>query len=71
MPSARIHEVIARKLNKEYKMDDILLRLGSVAPDCWRNVEPESGVKDKYLSHFWDFRVKDGQANDYTEFYLK
>ena len=24
MPSARIHEAIARKLNKEYKMDDIL-----------------------------------------------
>lgn len=71
MPSARIHEAIARKLNKEYKMDDILLRLGSVSPDCWRNVEPESGVKDKYLTHFWDFRIKEGQANNYTEFYLK
>ena len=28
-------------------------------------------VKDKYLTHFWDFRIKDGQANDYQEFYLK
>ena len=52
-------------------MDELLLRLGTVSPDCWRNVEPESGVKDKYLTHFWNFRVKEGQANDYTEFYLK
>lgn len=71
MPSARTHEVIALKINKEYHMDEILLRLGTVSPDSWRNVEEESGVKDKYLSHFWDFRIKDKQANDYTEFYLK
>lgn len=70
MPSARIHEVIAKKINKDYGMDEMLLRIGSVAPDCWRNVN-ESGFKDKFLTHFWDFRVKEGQANDYTEFYLK
>ena len=71
MPSARVHEAVAKKINEEYKMDEILLRLGTVSPDCWRNVDSESGVKDKYLSHFWNFRVKSGQANDYTEFYLK
>ena len=71
MPSARTHEVIAIKLNKEYHMDETLLRLGTVSPDSWRNVETESGVKDKYLTHFWDFRKKVGQANDYIEFYLK
>ena len=71
MPSARIHEVVAKKINEEYGMDERLLRLGTISPDCWRNVEPESGVKDKYLTHFWDFRIKEGQANDYVEFYLK
>lgn len=71
MPSARIHEAIAREINKEYNMDDTLLRIGTVAPDCWRNVETESGVKDKYLTHFWDFRIKKGEANNYQEFYLK
>ena len=71
MPSARIHEAIVKELNADKKYDDLLLRIGTVSPDCWRNVEPESGVKDKYLTHFWDFRVKDGQANDYQEFYLK
>ena len=71
MPSARTHEAIAIKINKEYNMDELLLRLGTVSPDCWRNVEPESGIKDKYLTHFWDFRIKEGEANDYREFYLK
>lgn len=71
MPSARIHEVIAKEINNEYCMDEILLRIGSVSPDCWRNVKTDSGVKDKYLTHFWDFRIKDGQANDYDEFYFK
>lgn len=71
MASARIHEAIAKEINKEYKMNELLLRIGAVAPDCWRNVENNSGVKDKYLTHFWNFRIKDGQANDYTEFYLK
>ena len=71
MPSARIHEAIAKKINKDYNMDELLLRLGSISPDCWRNVELESKVKEKYLTHFWDFRIKEGQANDYTEFYLK
>lgn len=71
MPSARIHEAIAKELNVDKKFNELLLRIGTVSPDCWRNVEPESGVKDKYLTHFWDFRIKDGQANDYQEFYLK
>ena len=69
MPSARTHEVIAKKINKEYGMDELLLRLGTVAPDCWRNVE--SGVKNKYTTHFWDFSVKEGQANNYRLFYSK
>ncbi|MDE6284912.1 MAG: hypothetical protein K2M17_04130, partial [Bacilli bacterium] len=71
MASARIHEAIAKEINKEYGMDETLLRIGTVSPDCWRNVEIDSGVKDKYLSHFWDFRIKEGQANDYDEFYFK
>ena len=71
MPSSRIHEVVAKKINEDYHMDELLLRLGTVSPDCWRNVEPENGIKEKYLTHFWNFRVKQGQANDYTEFYLK
>lgn len=71
MPSARIHEAIARKINKDYKMDDVLLRIGTVSPDSWRNVETNSGVKDKYLTHFWNFRIKNKQANNYEEFYLK
>ena len=71
MPSARIHEAIARNINKKYNMDDILLRIGTISPDCWRNVPKDSGIKDKKLSHFWDFRIKQGQANDYLEFYLK
>ena len=70
MPSARIHEAIARKINKDYKMDDVLLRIGTVSPDSWRNVDTNSGVKDKYLTHFWDFRIKNKQANNYEEFYL-
>ena len=71
MPCARIHEAVALELNKEYKFKELLLRIGTIAPDSWRNVDNESGVKDKYLSHFWDFRSKDKQANDYQEFYLK
>lgn len=71
MPPARVHEAIARNINKKYNMDDILLRIGTISPDCWRNVPKDSGIKDKKLSHFWDFRIKEGQANDYLEFYLK
>ena len=71
MPCARIHEAVALELNKEYKFNELLLRIGTIAPDSWRNVDNESGVKDKYLSHFWDFRSKERQANDYQEFYLK
>ncbi len=71
MPSARIHEAIAKKINQEYKYDELLLRIGTISPDCWRNVPKDSGIKDKYLSHFWNFRVKEGQANDYVNFYIK
>lgn len=69
MPCARIHEAVVLELNKDYNYNVELLRIGTIAPDSWRNVD--DGVKDKYLSHFWDFRIKDGQANDYQEFYLK
>lgn len=71
MPPARVHEAIAKKINKTYNYDEKLLRIGTIAPDCWRNVPKEAGIKDKYLSHFWDFRIKSGQANDYENFYLK
>lgn len=71
MPSARVHEVIAKKINKDYKYEEKLLRIGTISPDCWRNVSKDSGVKDKYLSHFWNFKVKEGQANDYINFYIK
>ncbi len=71
MPSARVHEAIAKRINEDYHYDERLFRIGTVSPDCWRNVPKDSGIKDKYLSHFWDFRVKDGQANDYTNFYIK
>ncbi len=71
MASARVHEAIAKEINKNYNMDETLLRIGTVSPDCWRNVETGYGVKDKYLTHFWDFRIKKGQANNYDEFYFK
>ncbi|MBE6149784.1 MAG: hypothetical protein E7170_03585 [Firmicutes bacterium] len=67
MPSARIHEVIAKKINEEYNMDELLLRIGTVAPDCWRN----SKISTKHTTHFWDFSIKEGQANNYNEFYNK
>ena len=47
MPAARIHEAIAKKINTEYNLDERLLRIGTVSPDCWRNVPKESGIKDK------------------------
>lgn len=71
MPSARIHEAIAKKINKEFNYDELLLRIGTISPDCWRNVLEDSSIKDKYLSHFWDFRIKNAQANDYINFYIK
>ena len=71
MPSARVHEAIAKKINNDYKYNEKLLRIGTISPDCWRNVPETSGIRDKYLSHFWDFRIKDGQANDYANFYIK
>lgn len=64
IPSARVHETIAKKINEEYRYNERLLRIGTISPDCWRNVLENSGIKDKYLSHFWDFRIKNGQAND-------
>src|SRR5574344_1829302 len=71
MPSARVHEAIAIKINNEYKYDEKLLRIGTISPYCLTNVSNDSGFKDKYLSHFWDFRIKNGQANDYENFYIK
>ena len=71
MPAARIHEVIAKKINVDYNMDEVLLRLGTIAPDCWRNVDESTGINTKEVSHFWDFRIKQGEANNYIEFYLK
>lgn len=71
MPPARVHEVIAKKINKDFNYDELLLRIGSVAPDCWRNAPPSSGIKDKYFTHFWNFRSNEAQANDYEEFYFK
>ena len=69
MPPARIHEAIAKEVNKNKNYDELLLRIGTVAPDSWRNVETN---KRKYITHFWDFRIKENkQANDYQEFYLK
>ncbi len=65
MPSARIHEDIAKEINKDKHFDELILRIGTVSPDSWRNLEVESGIKDKYLTHFWDFRIKEEQANDY------
>lgn len=71
MPPAKVHEVIAKEMNKNYKYDELLLRIGSVAPDCWRNVSLSSGIKDKYFTHFWNYRSNEKQANDYEEFYFK
>ena len=71
MPAARIHEVVAKKINKDYNMDETLLRLGTIAPDCWRRVDASTGINSKEVSHFWDFKVKQGEANNYLEFYLK
>ena len=71
MPSARVHETIAKKINEEYRYNERLLRIGTISPDCWRNVPKNSGIKDKYLPHFWNFRIKNGQANDYENFYIK
>ena len=71
MPAARIHEVIAKKINVDYNMDEILIRLGTIAPDCWRNVNSSTGINSKEVSHFWDFKIKQGEANNYVEFYLK
>ena len=56
---------IYNKNSKNFTINnERLLRIGTISPDCWRNVLENSGIKDKYLSHFWDFRIKNGQAND-------
>lgn len=41
MPSAQIHEAIAKELNVDKKIDELLLRIGTILPNCWRNVEVE------------------------------
>ncbi len=71
MPPARIHEAVALELNKKRKYNEILLRIGTIAPDSWRNANPKDGKKNKYKTHFWDFSIKEGQANDYKRFYTK
>jgi len=71
MPSTRIHEVIAKKINKEIRMDELLLRIGTVAPDSWRNALPKSSNKDKYLSHFLDSSIKLGDDSNYIKYYKK
>lgn len=55
MPPARVHEVIAKKYIT-YSYEEKLLQIGTIAPDCWRNVPSEA--EDKYLSHFGIFVVK-------------
>ena len=67
MPAARIHEAIAKKINKVYNMDEVLLRFETIAPDCRRN----STSTNKYVTHFWNFDIQEGEANDYDRFYLK
>ena len=47
MPSAWVHEAIAKKINQEYNYDELLLRIGTISPDCWRNVPKDSEIKDK------------------------
>lgn len=71
MPSARVHEAIIKEFNKDKQYNELLLRIGTVAPDSWRNAQVHTKNKNKYLTHFWDFRIKEGQANDYEDFYLK
>ena len=71
MPSARIHEVIIKEINKDYDFDELLLRIGTIAPDSWRNIRLKHDIKNKYASHFLDFREKDNLAYNYVEFYLK
>lgn len=71
MPSARIHEAIAKTINREIGMDELLLRIGTVAPDSWRNVLPKSSNKDKCSSHFLDSSVKLGDDSNYIKFYNK
>ena len=71
MPSARIHEAIAKEINNDYNFDELLLRIGTVAPDSWRNADYEDREVGKHITHFWDYRIKEGQANGYEEFYLK
>ena len=44
MPSARVHEAIAKKINQDYHFDERLLRIGTISPDCWRNVPKDSGI---------------------------
>lgn len=71
MPSARIHEAIVKTINKDFGMDELLLRIGTVAPDSWRNALPKSNNKDKYLSHFLDPSIKLGDDSNYINFYKK
>ncbi len=69
MPSARIHEVIVKKINEQYNMDELLLRIGTVAPDCWRNTTLEH--INKVTTHFLNPNDKIENNSDYLAFYLK
>ena len=51
MPSFTFHEAIAKEVNKKLEMNEEILLLGSIAPDCWRNAK-KYGMENRKLSHF-------------------
>lgn len=71
MPAARIHEVIALKVNKEYKCDETLLRIGTISPDSWRNSEILKNNNGKNITHFINTDIKDVKVYDYVRFFNK
>ncbi len=71
MPAARIHEVIALKVNQDCNYDNTLLRLGTISPDSWRNSEKLKNNNGKNITHFRNPDVTEGESNDYDRFYDK
>lgn len=71
MPSAKIHEVVAIKMNKKYGMDEVILRLGTIAPDSWRNTPINSKFHDRFLTHFYSANIDKMIKYDYEKFYKK
>ena len=71
MPAARIHEVIALKVNQDYNYDNTLLRLGTISPDSWRNSEKLKNNNGKNITHFRNPDVIEGESNDYDRFFDK